>query len=450
MKSWKHILFIIISLSIILVSCSKESIHGDGFSHATGHGKEDLSRVEVGEKRNVLILYSAGYNSLSDYLTEDIDDLQKGWLPGNGRNDNILLIYSHLPAKKADYATLTEPTLTRIYKDISGETVKDTLLHYPEDTRSATAEQLNEVLSYVKQEYPAKSYGMIFSSHATGYLPSGYYNKPGSYVFQEKQDRSYRAGLGGRRSQPVPFFEPEHDPTLPEVKSIGQDQAGTYGNYVSYEIELDDFAKALPMQMEYILFDACLMGGVEVAYELRAKCHHVGFSQTEVLAEGFDYKSLTEHLLGADRPNPQAVCEDFFQQYYIQSGVYQSATISMVDCTKMDALADTCKDLFSRYRGAIYLLKASNVQRYYRSDYHWFFDLYDIIAKAGASEEELQDLQDALDQCIVYKAATQAFMGSFKISTYSGLSMYMPSCGSIELDKYYSTLQWNKDTSLVE
>ena len=450
MKNLKHILFIIISISMMLISCSKESIHGDGFSHAMGKGKSEESRIESVEKRNVLVLYSAGYNSLSDYLTADILDLQQGWLPGTGRNDNILLIYSHLPAKRSDYATLTSPTLTRLYWDADGKTVRDTLVIYPETTHSATAEQLHDVLSYVQQEFPANSYGMIFSSHATGYLPSGYYNKPEKYVFHEKEGISYRAGMGRRTSTPVPYYAPEHDPSLPDVKSIGQDQVGTYGHYASYEIELDDFAKALPMQMEYILFDACLMGGVEVAYELKDKCHYVGFSQTEVLAEGFDYKSLTQHLLGSEIPNPQAVCEDFFQQYYVQSGVYQSATISMVDCTMMSPLAQACQELFEKYREAIALLEGTKVQRYYRGDYHWFFDLYDIVAKAGAAEEELIVLQNALDQCVVYKAATPGFMGSFNIKTYSGLSMYLSSQGSTELDKYYRTLQWNKDTALVE
>ena len=113
---------------------------------------------------------------------------------------------------------------------------------------------------------------MIFSSHATGYLPSGYYTAPYSYKFQDKSGMMYRGGYRAFQSQPVPYHAPEHDPSLPEVKSIGQDQVGNYGSYQSYEIEIEDFAKALPMKMEYILFDACLMGGVEVAYEIREKC----------------------------------------------------------------------------------------------------------------------------------------------------------------------------------
>ena len=445
MKNRINILYITAALAFLMTACSKDSIHGDGFSHSGGNRTEGTNRVEVEEHRNLMLLYSAGYNSISEYLAEDIDDIQKGWLPGSGRSANILLVYSHLPVKRGNYSTPTSPTLTRISVSNEGTVIKDTLKVYPEGTRSATAEQLHEVLNYVKTTFPVKSYGMIFSSHATGYLPSGYYSSPGDYKFSEKNGAMYRPGEGRYRSRPVPYVAPEYDPSLPAVKSIGQDQVGNS----SFEIEIDDFAKCIPMQMDYILFDACLMGGVEVAYELKEKCRLVGYSQTEVLAEGFDYKTLTEHLLGSETPDPKAVCEDYFIQYDIQQGIYRSATISMVDCTQMEPLAETCRNLFEKYRSQISGLNPNTVQRYYRSSYHWFYDLEDILAKAGATAEELETFREALDKCIVYKASTPEFMGSFDINTYSGLSMYLPCNGSRELDKYYKTLQWNMSTGLV-
>lgn len=439
---------IIITLS--LASCSKESIHGDGFHRGPETGKDQSIRVENKEQRNVLLLYSAGHNSISSYLEEDIQDLQQGWIPESRRNSNVLLIYSHPLAKDKPYYTPVSPTLTRLSTDTNGDLIKDTLIVYPENTRSATAEQLHEVLDYVQNTFPAKSYGMIFSSHATGYLPAGYYSKPEDYLFPGEKKAMYRGGKRIRSSVPVPYHEPEHDPSLPAVKSIGQDLIKTSGTSMSYEIELDDFAEAIPMKLDYILFDACLMGGVEVAYELKDKCRHIGFSQTEVLAEGFDYKTLTSHLLGTETPDPKAVCRDYFMQYDIQSGIYRSATISMIDCSRMAHLAETCKVLFEKYRKQIKDLKPRDVQKYYRYDYHWFYDLVDIVAKAGATLEELAQLEEALDECVAYKASTPEFMGSFTIDTYSGFSMYLPCNGSPELDKYYKTLQWNKDTGLVE
>ena len=341
----------------------------------------------------------------------------------------------------------------RVYKDAEGVVVKDTLVVYPDDTRSASAAQLNKVLTYVKDNYHAKSYGMIFSSHATGYLPLGYYSNPDKYVYTPV---AAMCGVGEGYDFPapvgVPYVEPEHDPSLPMVKSVGQDQVGVYGSYTSYEIEIGDFARALPadMPMDYILFDACLMGGVEVAYELVGRCRKVGFSQTEVLAEGFDYRGLTSHLLNGGEPDPESVCRDYYRQYENNSGYYQSATISFVDCSRLEPLAEICGVLFSKYRAAINTLGKYQVQRYYRGNCHWFFDLEDILDKAGADEDELKALNEALESCILYKAATDEFMLEFKIRDYSGLSMYLPSQGDKELDKYYRTLRWNVATGLVE
>ena len=442
---------------LMLAACEPSFDFHSEFYHdgiSSGRG-DDLDGRDLNEEtRNVLLLYSAGFNSISDYLKEDIKDLMKGNIPSGSRMKDVLLVYSHLPVRKNAYSEPNPPVLMRIYKGYGGEVVTDTLVRYPASVHSADPAQLNAVLRYVRDNFPAKTYGMIFSSHATGYLPTGYYSNPNAYMYAPSSAmmgrQEHQKPYGG-----VPYVEPEHDPSLPMVKSVGQDQVGTYGAYLSYEIQIEDFAKALPMYLDYILFDACLMGGVEVAYELAGKCGLVGFSQTEVLAEGFDYEEIPTRLLHGGNPDPQAVCEDYFQQYDIQSGIYRSATISMVDCSKMEPLAEVCRELFEKYREPMRLVDPETIQRFYRYDYHWFYDLTDIVAKSGATDEELLALNDALEQCVVYKAATPEFMGSFSIETFSGFSMFFPytKLGNVHefaLQQYYKTLKWNIATGLVE
>ena len=442
---------------LMLAACEPSFDFHSEFYHdgiSSGRG-DDLDGRDLNEEtRNVLLLYSAGFNSISDYLKEDIKDLMKGNIPSGSRMKDVLLVYSHLPVRKNAYSEPNPPVLMRIYKGYGGEVVTDTLVRYPASVHSADPAQLNAVLTYVRDNFPAKTYGMIFSSHATGYLPAGYYANPKDYMYAPSSAIMGRQGHQ-KPHYGVPYVEPEHDPSLPMVKSVGQDQVGTYGAYLSYEIQIEDFAKALPMYLDYILFDACLMGGVEVAYELAGKCGLVGFSQTEVLAEGFDYEEIPTRLLHGGNPDPQAVCEDYFQQYDIQSGIYRSATISMVDCSKMEPLAEVCRELFEKYREPMRLVDPETIQRFYRYDYHWFYDLTDIVAKSGAADEELQALNDALEQCVVYKAATPEFMGSFSIETFSGFSMFFPytKLGNVHefaLQQYYKTLKWNIATGLVE
>ena len=437
-------------MAFALAACEPSFDFHSDFYHdgvSSDRGDDYGGREVMEESRNVLLLYSAGYNSISSYLEEDIQDLMTGDLPSNSRIKDVLLVYSHLPVMKNAYNKPNPPVLMRVYKGYEGEVVTDTLVRYPASVHSADPAQLNAVLTYVKDNFTAKTYGMIFSSHATGYLPTGYYSNPDTYIYAPSAIWR-RQGHAVRRG--VPYVEPEHDPSLPMVKSIGQDQVGIYGNYESYEIQIEEFAEALPMYLDYILFDACLMGGVEVAYELKDRCGLVGFSQTEVLAEGFDYRSIPNYLLSGQEPDPESVCRDYFEQYDVQSGIYRSATISLVDCRRMEPLAVICADLFGKYRRDMQHVSPFNVQRYYRYDYHWFYDLVDILVKAGADPADVKALESAVDDCMVYRAATPEFMGSFDIDSYSGFSMYLPCHGNGELDKYYRTLKWNIATGLVE
>jgi hypothetical protein len=218
-------------------------------------------------------------------------------------------------------------------------------------------------------------------------------------------------------------------------------------------MEISDFKDAIPMHLDYLLMDACLSGGIEVAFELKDICGQIGFSQAEILAEGFDYKNLAGHLLDKGQ-DTRAVVDDYYQQFAAKTSKSdRSATISLVNCSKLEALSTLCKTLFSKYSSEIAGLDPSTVQRYYRYDKHWFYDLEDILVKAGISESEHRSLTSALDGCVIYKAATEEFLynyGGFKIETFSGLSMYLPCNGSAFLDNHYKDLAWNKATLLVD
>ena len=389
----------------------------------------------------VMLLYSAGYNNLSSYLKGDIEELKRGALPSS-LDENVVLVYSHFPT--GGYNTPSSPTLVRLTSTKENKVKADTVVIFPDNSISASAEQVENVLLYIQEKFPADSYGMIFSSHATGYLPAGYYQNP-----DNDSNVIEWSAKPGRQLTAVPYAEPEYDPSLPMVKSIGQDQVGTSGAYVSYEININDFADAIPMKLDYLLFDACLMGGIEVAYELQRKVDKVGFSQTEVLADGFCYESLTSHLLGGETPDLVSVCSDYFNQYEVQSGVYQSATISLIDCSQLSPLARVCGELFTKYSDAIAVLDHNQVQRFYRMGKHWFYDLESILLNAGINDNELAELHAALDKCVIYKAHTPKFMSDFKIHTFCGFSMYLPCQGSEKLNDFYKNLKWNKDTGLV-
>lgn len=427
---------------IIIHSCiGKDSgyIFPDLDSDPAPQGDREYTQL----KRHTFIMFSLGHNNLASELEEDIKELKQGLVPGNGTDDDVLLVFSH---RKYSQSTdpRNAPLLQRIYRLPDGQTICDTLKTWSLSTISADPATISEVFDYVVKEFPSADYGALFSSHATGYLPEGFYSKPDNYIFPGDNQPLYRGG----RPRGVPYVEIPRQENEPMVKSCGQDVQGS----LSYEIEIQDFANAIPIKLSYMLFDACFMGGIEVAYELKDKCDMIGFSQTEVLSNGFLYTQLGDHIFGNDGPTPQKVCEDYFNSYDIQTGVFRSATISMVDCNRLEPLAQVCNRLFEKYRNTLDTLDPSIIQRYYRYKYHWFYDLQSIVENLGATQEEVEEFMSALNDCIIYKGATPSFLegaSGFKIDTFSGLSMYLPSDGHTELSKYYKTLQWNKITGLV-
>lgn len=417
---------------------------------ASGEGSGSYvtpSRTVSPDVRQVLIYVAGGYNSLDSFLQEDIEDLRSSVLPSRRTStDPVLLVLSRLTAQYRDYQTPSPAALVRLYSDENGRAVSDTLRVWDGTRPLCQDATLRDALEYVNQSFPGNRYGMVFSSHATGWLPYRYYFNPS--VFESAawaaSPRRSRSGQAPWRDRPEVFPPLDADDGMPAVKSVGMDD----GDPV-YEMELEDFADAIPMHLDYLLFDACLMGCVEVAYELRDVADLVGFSPTEVLADGFNYKTITGHLMKSS-PDPVAVCREYFEAYDKQSGESRSATISVVDTRKMDDLAQVCRSLFGKYRSQIAVLPGRNVQGYFRNNRHYFYDLQDILVQSGITESEEASLQSALDQCIVYKAATPSFLG-IAIKSYSGLSMYLPSMGSTYLDTFYrSHVAWNQATSLVQ
>ncbi len=415
----KRLIWTLLAVLLVATACSKDAGFEMGISGADSASRSSSERGYSMPSRRVMVMISAGYNSLSGYLSEDLKDLESGYIPeGTYFNADVLLVLARLPKSAGDYASPSAPVLYRLWANRSGEVQRDTIQVWGGDTQLCTRETIHEALSTTQKKYPAQSYGVVFSSHGSGWLPPGYYTDPSK-------------------------FEPSSG-SLWSLRSIGQDKTPSGGT----EMDLNDFADAIPMHLDYCLIDACLSGCVEVAHALKGKADIVGFSPTEVLADGFDYKNITTHLF-AKPLDPVEVCREYFAYYNAQSGSNRSATITAVDTRKMDALEAVCKELFEAYRPILKTMSGGNVQGYFRYDRHYFYDLRDILVQAGISEQEKTRLDAALSQFIVYQAATDYFL-SIPLTRVCGLSMYLPSMGSTYLNKYYKeSISWNQATELV-
>jgi len=427
-------LILVSFLALLFCSCERDGL--DTTLSVGPFGKES---------RQVLLLYEAGFNDLSNEIQSNIDIIKEGYLPGKGRNEDVVLVFSHQTLHdRENYDDKTAPALYRLYSEF-GEPRADTLKVWPVNTLIADKEVMKDVFNWVRDAFPAAGYGAILSSHASGWLPEDYYSNPKRY---EGRDRGSSASWS------------------PRLKSFGIEYIEYYSRWDNekQEMELKDLAAAIPYKLDYILFDCCLMGTVEVAWELRNVCSYVAFSPCEIPAAGLDFVHMVENLLKPEVPDLKAVCQDYYNANVKLSSSdfnHYGATITLVDCARLDPLAAVCRDLFDRYRSGIRNLNGKNVQVYDRlhGGYHVFFDLKDMLREAGASDADLASLQGALDEAIVFEAHTDSFL-SVDLKRVCGLATYLPAYPNYRRDIYHGTefldgfykenVAWNQATMLVE
>ena len=264
---------------------------------------------------------------------------------------------------------------------------------YPE-CNSADASQMRKIVEDIMAMYPADSYGLILWSHSSSWLPAG-----------------------------------------AQLRSFGSDNG--------MQMNIAELAATLPVRFDYILFDACLMGSVEVAYELRQKTSFIVASSAPTLYTGFPYEDILPELL-LPHPNLKKVAEGYFNYYQqIMTGIYQSATISVIDTKELERLATATRRIMETQSFDKSAFDRTSAQRLDSYEEQYMFDFMDFINKsfpeAGKSE-----LTGQLNKTVLYKARTEKYMNQYEINTFCGLSCYIPLESREDLNSYYQQLGWCK------
>ena len=387
-----------------------------------------LDTPHKGPYEQVLIYYALGYNNLYYQLGLDYEEIGEGILPSLS-SDKAIVAYCHL-SDGADYVTPTDPVLVRIYRGARGQTVMDTVKVYEGIARPASKEAVHSALEDIQQMYPSEHYGMLVSSHGTGWLPADYesYNES-SYI----------------RSRTV---EPERQ--WPPTKALANQYSRSGSRIQVNWMEVSEFAQAIPMKLDYLILDACLMGAVEVAWLFKDVCDYLVVSPTEVMDTGMIYNTLSWDMLSGPEADLRTYCQEYFDFYDSQTGSYHSATIALVDCSALGELADAFAGIVSAHRSALVPGLIKTVQRYYynSSPYRCFYDLRDLCVQLGASQSELATLDGALSRCVLYHAETPTFF-DLPLERCCGLSVYIPEPTRPRLNAFYEQLDWNARVRLL-
>ena len=352
-----------------------------------------------------ILVYLAADNNLDAYARKNINDILKGMDESSGR----IVIYMD--------GSKDVPVLMTVQK-YGNDWKLDTLEKYDEED-STDPTVLRRVANRTRELYPAASYGLVLGSHGSGWIPDNV-RFPGQRMTSRKAANT------------------------PLTRFFGEDQNPGSGVYRRAGMTVADLADALPGGYYFILFDACLMSNIEVAYALRHKTEYMLASPAEILIDGFPYQRMVS-LLWGDEPELREACREYWNYYenYPSGGGWQSGTIALIRTEFLDGLAGEVRDILAGKSEIIAGMVPADVWRYPLINYGQdvFFDFGEYIRKL-ATEAQYNRFRVWLDQT-VYRLATTRFNGiTIPSEQYSGLTVYIPlSRWESANDEYYE-LEW--------
>ena len=386
--------FIIATLFIVVgVSCS----NGDS---------PDGPDVPVTPVGQTVFMFFPWSNSLLSDFRRTVEDMQTVVAQRSMKDERIMVFM----------ATSEREAVLFELKKQNGRCLTDTLRRYSD--RPFTSRQwLTSLFSEVMTLAPASRYGMVVGCHGMAWVPiQGQRNarkRLGSQERIDEEDNLYKKERIDKEGDDLMHFEVQGPVT---TRFIG-------GTYPETQIETTDLADAMAdagLHTEYILFDACYMSSVEVAYELKDVTHYLIASPTEVLSYGFPYITMGKHLLGT--PNYKGIVDSFISFYSSYNLPY--GTVAVTDCTQLDALAAIAQQINA---AATEQLVPNGVQIMDGYSPTLFYDLGHLMSLKDAGTVLTAAFAEQLDKAVPYKGHTGQYFTALKdepvdIKHYSGLN----------------------------
>ena len=399
--------FIIATLFIVVgVSCS----NGDS------PDRPDVPVTPVGQ---TVFMFFPWSNSLLSDFRRTVEDMQTVVAQRSMKDERIMVFM----------ATSEREAVLFELKKQNGRCLTDTLRRYSD--RPFTSRQwLTSLFSEVMTLAPASRYGMVVGCHGLAWVPvQGQRSARKRLGSQERRDEGdnlykeekidkeglYKEERIDKEGKPndLMHFEVQGPVT---TRFIG-------GTYPETQIETTDLADAMAdagFHTEYILFDACYMSSVEVAYELKDVTHYLIASPTEVLSYGFPYITMGKHLLGT--PNYKGIVDSFISFYSSYNLPY--GTVAVTDCTQLDALAAIAQQINA---AAAEQLVPNGVQIMDGYSPTLFYDLGHLMSLKDAGTVLTAAFAEQLEKTVPYKGHTGQYFTALKdepvdIKHYSGLN----------------------------
>ncbi len=372
----------LIILLYILISCNEQS--------------EDLGI----KPKNISLIYMIADNDLPLFAVNDINEMERNFTPND--NEKILV---YIDASSVEGLPLN-PVLLELQHDETEKIVSKILFSYPQ--QNSTSKEvfktvLEDAIHYNGTQNNTK--GLVLWSHGNAWLPNDYHIPTDTKAIQYSANEEIR----------FKYFGKDYSPT----ESV---------------MEIKDLADVLSSyHFNYIIFDACFMGAIEVFYELKNSTDFFIASPSEILSDGFPYDKIIPRMTKKE-VDLKGICEDFYNYYNQKSGSLQSGAITLLNTDYLDDFALFCK---SKLPQNWVVNEVKTLQQYTRNNENLLFDLKQLLNSANQYYPNWEKL-------IVYQNHTKN-IANLPLKECNGVSTYIFN-NKNELNEYYKKLSWYKNS----
>jgi hypothetical protein len=369
---------LVLLAATLLCSCSDDD---SGSSTKRGSGTT--------YRRSVLI-YLAAQNSLGAAGAQRLDSIEiaNGASRLTNELDNVFLFI--------DDAKL--PRLYCIYKN-GKSTRTDKVLTWSTDVNSSDPATLCTTLEFIRKNYPSESYGLVLWSHGNGWLAS---TNVVNTMTKSSTLRAFGVDVGSDGDM-------EDDKT-----ATGKPGA---------QMDISDMAQAIDksgVHLDFIFFDACLMQGIEVAYELKDVTDYVVGSAISTSAYGAYYTNFIPKALfayPASDANIALLANQYYydaaenpdlKKYYGSTGCVNSA----IKTSGLRELAQTTAPLIAKTFAGKATPSLDQIQAYVPVQMVNSPDYFDMgsAMKNLLSDSDYQAWLQVANKCVIAHNASSSFI----------------------------------------
>lgn len=370
-------------------------------------GDDPIPEPPVTGSRTVLI-YLAADNSLHKQVAADLLEMKEGIAKLDDSKIHLLVYID----------TGNSPRLVELKKQ-NGEVIENLIKSYESRNSVGTTETIevfNEVFSSGK--FPAESYGLVYWSHGDGWVPS----------------------------------------PLPSSRWVGQEEAtGAVMNITDFVTIL----KTAP-HFDFILFDACFMQSIEVAYALRNYTDYLIGSPTEIPGPGARYDVLVPAMFAAKDvalKTAAAYYEPYVETYTGKTPVNNDnwtagVSVSLLKSSELEPLAKITKQVLS---GAVNNVELrSKVYDYdKRTSFYSHIGYYDMVEMMRLLTDNVSFTawEQAYNAAQLYWETTPKNFSGYLYNVFSmegtnGVSHFIPSSNGSAINVAYRSTEWYEAAGL--